>query len=76
MRRRSLTQIGPYGINGPQRGKPLRTYQSRSSRLQPEETAAVGCFGCFGCAWLIYVVAFFAFWIIVALALIHYIHGH
>jgi hypothetical protein len=53
--------LGPYKTYGPD---------------NTDVAVSAGCAGCFGCAWLIYVCGFIAFWVIVALALIHYIHGH
>lgn len=43
---------------------------------QDDDITIVGCLGCAGCAWFVYAVGFIAFWVIVALALIYYIHGH
>lgn len=44
--------------------------------IRPEDGATLGCAGCAILLWCIYTLAFIGFWVLVALALIHYIHGH
>ncbi len=53
---------------------PSKTY--RVSRDTHSDAAVAGCTGCALFLWVVYFCAFIAFWVIVAVALLHYIHGN